>query len=130
MTLIIYQVDAFTDRPFTGNPAAVCLLSAPANEAWMQRLAGEMNVSETAFLLREAEGYRLRWMNPTVEVDLCGHATLASAHILWETGAPCGPASRRASIPAADCSQPGAGATGSSLTFPPGPLILLPARSG
>ena len=86
MTLIIYQVDAFTDRPFAGNPAAVCLLSAPASEAWMQRLAGEMNVSETAFLLREAEGYRLRWMTPTVEVDLCGHATLASAHILWETG--------------------------------------------
>ncbi len=87
MTLIIYQVDAFTDRPFTGNPAAVCLLSAPANVAWMQRLAAETNVSETAFLHREGEGYRLRWMTPAVEVDLCGHATLASAHILWETSA-------------------------------------------
>lgn len=86
MTSIIYQVDAFTDRPFTGNPAGVCLLSAPAKDAWMQRVASEMNVSETAFLVREAEGFRLRWMTPTVEVDLCGHATLASAHILWETG--------------------------------------------
>ncbi len=86
MNRTIYQVDAFTARPFAGNPAAVCVLPAPADEAWMQRLASEMNLSETAFLHPEGDGFRLRWMTPVVEVDLCGHATLASAHILWETG--------------------------------------------
>lgn len=82
----IYQVDAFTDKPFAGNPAGVCVLDAPADEAWMQRVAQEMNLSETAFLHREGDGYRLRWFTPAVEVDLCGHATLASAHVLWESG--------------------------------------------
>ncbi|HXF96668.1 MAG TPA: PhzF family phenazine biosynthesis protein [Gemmatimonadales bacterium] len=82
----IVQVDAFTDRPFTGNPAAVCLLAAPAEERWMQAVAREMNLSETAFLHPEADGWRLRWFTPAVEVDLCGHATLASAHVLWEEG--------------------------------------------
>jgi predicted PhzF superfamily epimerase YddE/YHI9 len=82
----IYQVDAFTSRPFAGNPAAVCLLPAPAEEAWMRDVAREMNLSETAFLVRQADGFNLRWFTPTVEVELCGHATLASAHILWETG--------------------------------------------
>jgi PhzF family phenazine biosynthesis protein len=82
----IYQVDAFTDRPFAGNPAAVCLLDAPGNEAWMQQVAREMNLSETAFLHREGDAYRVRWFTPTVEVELCGHATLASAHVLWESG--------------------------------------------
>ncbi|MBV8083433.1 MAG: PhzF family phenazine biosynthesis protein [Chloroflexi bacterium] len=83
----LYQVDAFTDQPFGGNPAAVCLLEAPADEAWMQAVATEMNLSETAFLVpREAHAWQLRWFTPTVEVDLCGHATLASAHILWQTG--------------------------------------------
>ena len=86
MAIPIYQVDAFTDRPFAGNPAAVCLLPAPADEAWMQAVAREMNLSETAFLCRATDGYRLRWFTPAVEVDLCGHATLASAHALWETG--------------------------------------------
>jgi len=81
----IYQVDAFTDKPFAGNPAAVCLLPAPRDEAWMQNVAREMNLSETAFLHRENDGWRLRWFTPAVEVALCGHATLASAHILWET---------------------------------------------
>lgn len=80
------QVDAFADRPFTGNPAAVCVLPEPADEAWMQRVAGEMNLSETAFLHAGADGYDLRWFTPTTEVDLCGHATLASAHVLWEEG--------------------------------------------
>jgi PhzF family phenazine biosynthesis protein len=78
--------DAFTDRPFSGNPAAVCLLSGAADEAWMRAVAAEMNLSETAFLHREGEGFRLRWLTPTVEVKLCGHATLASAHTLWESG--------------------------------------------
>ena len=82
----IIVVDAFTNTPFTGNPAAVCLLSAPADEGWMRLVAREMNLAETAFLHPEADGWRLRSLTPTVEVDLCGHATLASAHILWEDG--------------------------------------------
>ncbi|MBU2547439.1 MAG: PhzF family phenazine biosynthesis protein [Proteobacteria bacterium] len=83
MSLRFWQVDAFTDRPFRGNPAAVCILEAPADEAWMQDVAREMNLSETAFLHPEGDFYRLRWFTPAAEVDLCGHATLASAHILW-----------------------------------------------
>jgi PhzF family phenazine biosynthesis protein len=82
----IFQVDAFTDKPFAGNPAAVCVLSQAADEEWMQNLANEMNLSETAFLVEQDDGYNLRWFTPAVEVDLCGHATLASAHILWEQG--------------------------------------------
>lgn len=80
----VFQVDAFTDKPFCGNPAAVCILSKPADEHWMQQLAQEMNLSETAFIHPYKDGYKLRWFTPTVEVDLCGHATLAAAHILWE----------------------------------------------
>jgi PhzF family phenazine biosynthesis protein len=86
MSLEIIQVDAFTDRPFHGNPAAVCLLPAPRDDAWMQAVASEMNLSETAFLLEKEQGFQLRWFTPSVEVDLCGHATLASAHVLWEEG--------------------------------------------
>src|SRR5438093_566013 len=86
MGLRIVQVDAFASRPFTGNPAAVCILPAPQDERWMQDVAREMNLAETAFLHPENEGYRLRWFTPTVEVALCGHATLASAHVLWEEG--------------------------------------------
>jgi PhzF family phenazine biosynthesis protein len=87
--LEIYQVDAFTDQPFRGNPAAVCIL--PKNnhtfdEAWMASVANEMNLSETAFLYQVEDGFSLRWFTPAVEVNLCGHATLASAHILFETG--------------------------------------------
>lgn len=81
----LYQVDAFTEMPFEGNPAAVCLLKNPKSDRWMQRLAGEMNLSETAFLLPEGDGWRLRWFTPATEVDLCGHATLASAKVLFET---------------------------------------------
>lgn len=85
MSWSIFQVDAFADRPFAGNPAGVCILERPAPEKWMQVVAAEMNVAETAFLVRRTDGaYDLRWFTPTVEVDLCGHATLASAHILWE----------------------------------------------
>lgn len=80
------QVDAFTDRPFGGNPAAVCILPRPRDAAWMQLVAREMNLAETAFLVRREDGYDLRWFTPGVEVDLCGHATLASAHALWEAG--------------------------------------------
>lgn len=86
MGLKIVQVDAFTDRAFAGNPAAVCVLPAPRDERWMQDVAREMNLAETAFLHSEDAGYRLRWFTPTVEVALCGHATLASAHVLWEEG--------------------------------------------
>jgi len=84
--LSLYQVDAFTARAFGGNPAGVCLLDAPHPDEWMRSVAMEMNLSETAFLLPESDGYRLRWFTPLVEVDLCGHATLASAHILFERG--------------------------------------------
>lgn len=82
----MYIVDAFTDRPFAGNPAAVCILDEIKEDEWMQNIAREMNLSETAFLYKEHEGYTLRWFTPTVEINLCGHATLASAHILWQTG--------------------------------------------
>lgn len=86
MALTIVQVDAFTDTAFRGNPAAVCVLPAPRDEAWMQAVALEMNLSETAFLVPGEDGYGLRWFTPAVEVVLCGHATLASAHVLWEDG--------------------------------------------
>jgi predicted PhzF superfamily epimerase YddE/YHI9 len=86
VALPIVQVDAFTDRRFSGNPAAVCLLPEARHDTWMQQVAREMNLSETAFLLPENDGFRLRWFTPTVEVELCGHATLASAHVLWEDG--------------------------------------------
>jgi len=80
----ITQVDAFTSKPFSGNPAAVCVLTEPRDDSWMLLVAREMNLAETAFLLQEGDSYRLRWFTPTVEVRLCGHATLASAHVLWE----------------------------------------------
>ena len=86
MPLPIYIVDAFTDRPFAGNPAAVCVLDRQRDASWMQILAAEMNLSETAFLLARGEAWSLRWFTPKAEVALCGHATLASAHVLWETG--------------------------------------------
>ena len=84
--VLLHQVDAFTHTPFRGNPAAVCLLDAPRDAAWMQAVAAEMNLAETAFLSPEGEAFRLRWFTPAVEVPLCGHATVASAHVLWETG--------------------------------------------
>lgn len=82
----LFLVDAFSSYPFGGNPAAVCLLPGPADEAWMQLLARELKLSETAFLYRQDERYSLRWFTPRTEVGLCGHATLASAHALWESG--------------------------------------------
>jgi PhzF family phenazine biosynthesis protein len=84
MTHTLFQVDAFTEEPFQGNPAGVCLLQGPEPDEWMQAVAAEMNISETAFLLPEGETWRLRWFTPTTEVDLCGHATLASARVLFE----------------------------------------------
>lgn len=88
MSLTIWQVDAFTDKPYQGNPAGVCILEKPADEKWMQAAAREMNLSETAFLLPEKDGYNLRWFTPAVEVELCGHATLAAAHVLNNEGFP------------------------------------------
>jgi PhzF family phenazine biosynthesis protein len=82
----LFCVDAFSDHIGAGNPAGVCLLGQPADPGWMQTLAREMNLSETAFVTRERDGFCLRWFTPRTEVDLCGHATLATAHILWEEG--------------------------------------------
>ncbi len=82
----LFQIDAFTNQAFAGNPAAVCLLDRARDVRWMQDVAREMNLSETAFLVKKADGYGLRWFTPTVEDELCGHATLASAHALWEGG--------------------------------------------
>ena len=87
MKLEHYRVDAFTDRPFGGNPAAVCLLPEPRPTEWMQSVARELNQPVTAFLQSAEEGqWRVQWFTPTVELELCGHATLASAHVLWEAG--------------------------------------------
>ena len=82
-TVPCLQIDAFADGPFTGNPAAVCLLEEAADSGWMQAVAAEMNLSETAFVHPRDDGFGLRWFTPAVEVDLCGHATLAAAHALW-----------------------------------------------
>src|SRR5689334_3352564 len=83
MALPLFIVDAFTDKPFSGNPAAVCILPSWKADAWLQAVAAEMNLSETAFLVKQTDGFDLRWFTPKVEVDLCGHATLAPAHVLW-----------------------------------------------
>lgn len=83
---LLLQVDAFASEPFRGNPAAVCFLDDERSDEWMLAVAAEMNLAETAFLLRDGDGFRLRWFTPAVEVPLCGHATLASAHALWEKG--------------------------------------------
>ena len=82
----VFIVDTFTNRPYSGNPAAVCIIEKPLVDELMQSIASELNLSETSFLFKENPNYNLRWFTPTTEVDLCGHATLASAHILWETG--------------------------------------------
>jgi PhzF family phenazine biosynthesis protein len=86
MTIPLFHVDAFTEQPFGGNPAAVCILPAWKDARWLQSVSAEMNLSETAFLVQQPEQFELRWFTPKVEVDLCGHATLASAHVIWEQG--------------------------------------------
>ena len=87
MAVPLDQIDAFAEAPFTGNPAAVALLEAPADPAWMQAVAAEMNLSETAFVVPAGAGrFHLRWFTPGAEVELCGHATLAAAHALWRRG--------------------------------------------
>ncbi len=122
----IFIVDAFAERPFQGNPAAVCPLDAPAEAAWMQRVAAEMNLSETAFVVPNDAGFDLRWFTPTVEVDLCGHATLATAHLLWEqnlapTGAAIGFQTRSGLL---TCSRRGAKI---ELDFPAEPAQPIPS---
>ncbi len=82
----IWTIDAFASAPFTGNPAAVCLLDENPGDQWMQAVAAEMNLAETSFVRHRTDGYELRWFTPKVEVDLCGHATLAAAHVLWSEG--------------------------------------------
>jgi PhzF family phenazine biosynthesis protein len=86
MSFPLFHVDAFSDRPFAGNPAAVCLLPHSMKDAWLQGVAREMNLSETAFLVKRPQHFDLRWFTPKTEVDLCGHATLAAAHVLWQQG--------------------------------------------
>ena len=86
MTIPLFHVDAFTDSPFAGNPATVCILPSWKEDWWLQAVAGEMNRPMTAFLVKQADLFDLRWFTPSVEVDLCGHATLAAAHILWQQG--------------------------------------------
>ncbi|MBP1748676.1 MAG: yddE [Deltaproteobacteria bacterium] len=81
-----FHVDSYTSRPFGGNPAGVCILTHPKVDSWMLNVAAEMNLSETAFIIRSANGYNLRWFTPKIEVELCGHGTLASAHIIWQEG--------------------------------------------
>jgi PhzF family phenazine biosynthesis protein len=86
MGIPLYTVDAFASERFTGNPAGVCLLTSARDEKWMLSVAREVNASETAFAVPQGADFRLRWFSPAVEIDLCGHATLATAHVLWETG--------------------------------------------
>ncbi len=143
MGLPIVQIDAFTDQPFAGNPAAVCMLLEPRPDAWMQAVAREMNLAETAFLLPTGDGYALRWFTPVAEVDLCGHATLASAHALWEQGllaadAPahfhtrsgCSPAARRGRG-SPSTSRPAAGRPATPPPdLDPRPSALAPVTSG
>jgi PhzF family phenazine biosynthesis protein len=86
MAIRIVTVDAFTNVPFAGNPAAVCVLPERRPDEWLRHVAREMNLSDTAFLVRRDDEFDLRWLTPSVEVDLCGHATIASAHVLWEDG--------------------------------------------
>jgi PhzF family phenazine biosynthesis protein len=120
-TLPLYQVDAFTNRPFAGNPAAVCPLEAPIPEALMQDIACENNLSETAFFHRQGDAFSLRWFTPTVEVDLCGHATLATAHVLARPGT-VRFATRRSGVLTATAAGDGA----YTLDFPAAPLSPLP----
>jgi len=95
MAQTLYQVDSFTPQPFKGNPAGVCLLEGPAPESWMQDIAAEMNLSETSFVWPEEGAFRLRWFTPTREMYLCGHATLAAAHVMFETGVVAGDGTAR-----------------------------------
>jgi PhzF family phenazine biosynthesis protein len=125
MPVPLYVVDAFADRPFTGNPAAVCPLDGPRPDEWLRNVAMEMNLSETAFVWPEGDGFRLRWLTPAVEVDLCGHATLAASHVLWDTGrVPAGRTIRYATRSGTLSAEPRDGLI--ELDFPARPATLGP----
>ncbi len=129
MTLTV--VDAFAERPFSGNPAAVCLLDAPADEAWMRALAAEMNLSETAFVVPDGAGaFGLRWFTPTVEETLCGHATLAAAHVLFESGALAPDAAAHFDTLSGRLTVRAAGAAGYTMDFPATPPDAADAPAG
>jgi predicted PhzF superfamily epimerase YddE/YHI9 len=127
MTIPLFQVDAFATEPFTGNPAAVCLLDDEPSVEWMQLVAREMNLSETAFVRPHDGGFALRWFTPTVEVALCGHATLAAAHVLFETGCSVSPIafSTKSGILTAERRPEGI-----ELDFPAEPSAPAPAPEG
>jgi PhzF family phenazine biosynthesis protein len=128
MSQPIVQVDAFTDRPFAGNPAGVCLLAAARDEAWMQAVAAEMNLAETAFLVPRADGsWDLRWFTPVAEVDLCGHATLASAHVLWEQEIPARSLQFHTRSGVLTCTL---GGPGIEMDFPAEPAVAAEAPAG
>ena len=129
MTLTVTQVDAFTAQPFAGNPAAVCVLPAERDVRWMQSVAAEMNLAETAFLVPHADGWGLRWFTPVAEVDLCGHATLASAHVLWESGALAADAIARFHTRSGLLTAERRGAL-IELDFPAKPAVAAPAPDG
>jgi PhzF family phenazine biosynthesis protein len=118
---LILQVDAFAEAAFGGNPAAVCFLEEPADAVWLAQVAGEMNLSETAFLQRRGDTWRLRWFTPTVEVDLCGHATLAAAHAIWEEGLAAAEASLRFETRSGELTARRVDAGGIVLDFPAEP---------
>ena len=118
----IFVVDAFSKVPFEGNPAAVCVLTEPASEEWMRLVAAEMNLSETAFLHPAGSGWRLRWFTPTVEVELCGHATLASAHVLWSEGHAPPDSSLRFETLSGELEASRTGDAGIALDFPSKPV--------
>lgn len=126
----IAVVDAFAPRPFRGNPAAVCVLESAAGASWMQAVAGELNLSETCFLVRRPDGgWDLRWFTPSAEVALCGHATLASAHLLWESGrVPAGEAIRFHTRSGWLTCEPGA--DGIRMDFPARPAEGIETPSG
>lgn len=129
MNVPIFTVDAFTDRPFAGNPAGVCLLRDWKPESWLQAVAQEMNLSETAFLVPATNGFHLRWFTPQVEVDLCGHATLASAHVLWEDGVT--PSDRELNFTTkSGVLRANKVASGIELDFPSKPQQAAPAPAG
>jgi predicted PhzF superfamily epimerase YddE/YHI9 len=86
VTVPLFQVDAFTERPFAGNPAAVCVLESEEESAWLQAIAAELRMPATAFVVPAEGEWRLRWFTAETELELCGHGTLAAAHVLWETG--------------------------------------------
>jgi len=129
MSLPIFVVDAFSSEPFGGNPAAVVLGDRDLDAEWMQRVAAEMRHSETAFLReRDGDGFDLRWFTPEVEVDLCGHATLASAHVLFETGRLAPGTTARFHTRSGELRADHAGARGITLDFPVAEPVPAPAK--